>query len=246
MFCWDDILLGLFFYFFFETFLSLSLLRCGPDNNRTKEKEKELKLKKKQFEKQKKFLKKIYSNIFCLTFHLWASFHFVGHLLDISTHPFVTGKRRNKRTDRRTESSIYIAAMSQLKIQKLSNLIGREHLILNIENQIFPGHAVFARCSDTFYYHFRSKKSWVNDFRQKSKNLIFHHIFDIYWMIQIFFGKFGSVTLFPLLSFNFMPSFGKILWSVFEKISERTDTHIDKGQSIGPTSRVGGSKKWFW
>ena len=40
-----------------------------------------------------------------------------------------------------------------------------------------------------------------------------------------------------------MPSFGKILWSVFEKISEHTDRQTHKGQSIGPSSRVGGSKK---
>ena len=68
------------FVLFFENFLSLSLLRCGPHNNRTKEKRKQLKLKKKQFEKQNKILKIFlsltffYSNIFCLTFHLWASF----------------------------------------------------------------------------------------------------------------------------------------------------------------------------
>ena len=58
-------------------------------------------------------------NILCLTSHLWASFHFVGHLLDISTHPFVKNKQRNKQRSRKTnvetESSIYIAAMSQLK-----------------------------------------------------------------------------------------------------------------------------------
>ena len=92
--------------------------------------------------------------------------------------------------------------------------------------------------TDTLYYHFQSKKVGVNDldFRQKSKNLIFDHIFEKFWMIQIFFEKSGSVTLCPLLSFNFMPSFGKILWSVFEKNSEQTDTQTHTQGSIYRTN----------
>ena len=39
-------------------------------------------------------------------------------LLDISTHPFVTEKQTEKQRNKRTESSIYIAAMSQLKSKK--------------------------------------------------------------------------------------------------------------------------------
>ena len=96
-----------------------------------------------------------------------------------------------------------------------------------------------------FVLSFSVKKVGVNDldFRQNSKKIIFYHIFEIYWMIQIFSTKSGSVSFFLLLSFNFMPIFGKILWPVFEKNSERMDERTNDSKSIGPTSEIGGSKK---
>ena len=50
-----------------------------------------------------------------------------------------------------------------------------------LKKEIFPGYAVFARCSQTLCtIIFSQKKVGVNDsdFRQKSKNLIFDHIFE--------------------------------------------------------------------
>ena len=88
-----------------------------------KKKEKQLKLLLFFFEKQKKILKFFlsltffYSNIFCLTFSTHPSYFF-GHLLDISTQPFVTDRETDGEMEKQTESSIYIAAMSQLKISK--------------------------------------------------------------------------------------------------------------------------------
>ena len=54
MFCWDIVLLGHSNVGTFEKkntkkiFFFLSLLRCGPDNKRTKEKEKTIKIKEKK------------------------------------------------------------------------------------------------------------------------------------------------------------------------------------------------------
>ena len=58
-------------------------------------------------------------------------------------------------------------------------------------------------------------------------------------ILQIFPGKSGFVSLCPLLSWNFMASFGKILWPFLRKTPDR---RTEMGQSIGPTY-VGGSKK---
>ena len=92
----------------------------------------------------------------------------------------------------------------------------------------------------------KTSDQWLR-FPGKVKNPNFRTHFCNYWMNQIFPGKSGFVSLLPLLSYNFMPSFGKILWPVIEKSSgltnERTNGRTDMGQSIGPTSKVGGSKK---
>ena len=94
---------------------------------------------------------------------------------------------------------------------------------------------------------FLAEKSWDQWLRfsakvKKTTDFLPH--FRNYWMIQIFPGKFGSVTFFPLSSFNFMPIFRKILWPVFGlRTDERTDERTNVGQSIGPTSKVGGSNK---
>ena len=94
-----------------NNFLSLSLLRCGPDNKRTKEKRKTIKMKEKQkFEKQKIFFK----NILNLTFFLLQIFpslnfstipsyfvgHFVGHFYPSFVTHSQTEKRRNGRRNR--------------------------------------------------------------------------------------------------------------------------------------------------
>ena len=55
---------------------------------------------------------------------------------------------------------------------------------------------------------------------EKSKNPIFEDIFVI-------------------------PSFRKILWPVFDQNSGQANERTDMGQSIGPASYVGGSKKQF-
>ena len=52
-----------------------------------------------------------------------------------------------------------------------------------LKNEIFSWICGFREVfTDTLYYHFQSKKVGVNDldFRQKSKNLIFDHIFEIF------------------------------------------------------------------
>ena len=65
-------------------------------------------------------------------------------------------------------------------------------------------------------------------------------------IFAIFPPKSGCVTFYPLSMSNFMQKIKKILWPVIEKKSgqtdERTDERTDMGQSIGPTSEVGGSK----
>ena len=89
-----------------ENFLSLSLLRCGPDNNRPKEKRKTIKIKEKQNWKTKKNLENFSksdffsSKIFCLTFHLWASFHFVGQFVG-HFYPPLRNRQTNKQTEKR-------------------------------------------------------------------------------------------------------------------------------------------------
>ena len=55
-------------------------------------------------------------------------------------------------------------------------------------------------------------------------------------MIQIFPPKSGFVSLLPLLSYNFMPNFGKILWPVIEKGSGLTDRRTN-GRTKGRTDK---------
>ena len=92
---------------------------------------------------------------------------------------------------------------------------------------------------------FSTIKTWGQwlRFQGKVEKPNFWQHFCNYWMNQIFPGKSGFVSRSAILSCNFMPSFGKILWLVFKKNSGQTDGRTDRGQSIGPTSFVGGSKK---
>ena len=109
----------------------------------------------------------------------------------------------------------------------------------------------FSRESQMCYVlSFSTIKTWGQwlRFQGKVEKPNFWQHFCNYWMNQIFPGKSGFVSRSAILSCNFMPSFGKILWLVFKKNSGQTDGRTDRGQSIGPTSFVGGSKnnanKW--
>ena len=76
----------------------------------------------------------------------------------------------------------------------------------------------------------------------KLKKPNFWPYFCNYWMNQIFPGKSGFVSFLLLLSYNFKPSFGKILWSVIEKSSGQTDGH---GSIYRTNLYVGGSKNTY-
>ena len=80
-----------------------------------------------------------------------------------------------------------------------------------------------------------SSKS-LEPFFRKSRKTIILTIFSTFWMNQIFPGKSGFVSLLPLLSYNFMPSFGKILWPVIEKSSGLTNGRTDGHGSIYRTN----------
>jgi hypothetical protein len=67
---------------------------------------------------------------------------------------------------------------------------------------------------------------WLR-FPGKAKKPNFWQHFCNYWMNQIFPGKSGFVSRSAILSCNFMPSFGKILWPVFKKSSGLTDEGTD-------------------
>ena len=58
-----------------------------------------------------------------------------------------------------------------------------------------------------------------------------------------FFSKIGLRHFFDLLKTSLMQKIKEILWTVSEKNSGQTNERTDMGQSIGPTSKVGGSKK---
>ena len=89
---------------------------------------------------------------------------------------------------------------------------------------------------------FSTIKTWGQwlRFQGKVEKPNFWQHFCNYWMNQIFPGNSGFVSLYPITSFNFMPSFGKILWSVIEKSSgltnERTNGRTDEHGSIYRTN----------
>ena len=87
-----------------------------------------------------------------------------------------------------------------------------------LENRIFPGHAVFVRSSQDFStIVFSQKKLGSMMFTSKNPKTTFLSHFRYLLNNPDFSGKSGFVT-FPILSFNIIPSFWKILWSVFEKL----------------------------
>ena len=67
------------------------------------------------------------------------------------------------------------------------------------------------------------EQNLMTTFRENSKRALFWPLLAPNLDPQIFYQKSGFVTFCPLLFFNIMPSFVKILWSVFEKNSRQTN-----------------------
>ena len=82
---------------------------------------------------------------------------------------------------------------------------------------------------DQFYILERFEQIPSSRFREKVENRHFDHIFS---------PNSGFVTFHPLSMSNSMQNIKKIGWPVIENKSRQTN----RGQSIGPTSKVGGSK----
>ena len=107
----------------------------------------------------------------------------------------------------------------------VNNILGH-----NLRTRFFPS-MLFKQ---NFNYHycasFKLKKKlhqWTNFF-VKSKKHHFWGIFGHYPQNEFFLKKSSFVTFLPLMQFNFMQSFRKILWAVSDQLWLLTDIHTDR------------------
>ena len=115
-----------------------------------------------------------------------------------------------------------------------------------LENGANFGHAVFAGCSVLISSTFWSVLSKFNQavFEKKSKNRHFDHIFALYGWSRFFLQNRASSLFTPYRCLTSCKKSKRSYDRLLRKSADRwTDGRTNMGQSIGPTSYVGGSKK---